>query len=300
MEPVLLILAAGMGSRYGGMKQIDAIGPSGETIMDYSIYDAKRAGIKKIVFVISRSAEKEFNEAIIKRYSGKTNIDYVIQDLSKTPAGISFNAVRVKPWGTGQAVLMGAEKIKEPFIVINADDFYGFDSFRVLTDYLVSLPADRQTEYGLAGFTLLNTLSENGSVSRAICEEDGRHFLKTITERFNIKRVRGVITFSENDMETPVDGNSITSLNMWGFTPSLFPRLKEKFEAFLINNHESTGNEFLLPACIDELIKSNLAKVKIIKSNAEWFGLTYKEDKPYVVNRINQLIAAGDYPGNLF
>src|SRR6185295_2712533 len=209
MEPALLILAAGMGSRYGGLKQMDAIGPSGETIMDYSIYDARRAGIKKIVFVIKKESEKEFNDVIINKYRGKADIDYVIQDLSMMPEGITVNPSRIKPWGTCHAVLAGAEKIKGSFIVINADDFYGFDSYKVLVDYLLTLPPEKQNEYGLVGFVLENTLSENGSVSRGICEVDGKQYLETIAERTNISKLDNRIVYLENNQQITIDGNSI-------------------------------------------------------------------------------------------
>lgn len=299
MELSLLILAAGMGSRYGGLKQMDSIGPSGETIMDYSIYDAQRAGIKKMVFVIKKELENDFNEVIVKKYKNKADIDYVIQDLSKVPQGITLNPSRAKPLGTAHAVLMGEEKIKGPFIVINADDFYGANSFKVLTDHFSGL-ADKKNEYALVGFSLKNTLSENGAVSRGVCEVDSQQYLKTVTEKTNISRTSGKLISNEANSQLELDENTIVSMNMWGFTESVFQKLNTLLKTFLEANKESLTKEIYLPSCIDDLIKTNFAKVKVLKSDSEWFGLTYKEDQASSVERINKLITAGEYPKNLF
>jgi len=300
MKPSLLILAAGMGSRYGGLKQMDGIGPSEEIIMDYSIFDAQRAGIQKIIFVIKKELEKDFKDVIIKKYKGKADIDYVIQDLSKIPSGIALDPNRVKPLGTAHAVLMGAEKIKGSFIVINADDFYGSNSFKVLADHLTGLTSDKKNEYALVGFSLKNTLSENGVVSRGVCEVDGQHYLKTVTEKTSIARTNGKLISNEVNSQVELDENTTVSMNMWGFTESVFPRLNSMLKTFLEANEESLTKEMYLPSCIDELIKINFAKVKVLKSDSEWFGLTYKEDRVSAVNRINKLIALGLYPNNLF
>jgi UTP-glucose-1-phosphate uridylyltransferase len=306
MKTTLLILAAGMGSRYGGLKQMDSIGPSGETIMDYSVFDAISAGITKVVFVIKREFEKDFNDVIIKKYEGKINIDYVFQELSGFTDGIKINPERVKPWGTSHAVLSAADMIKEHFIVINADDFYGLDSFKIVHDYLSVIPNETSNSelrtpnlYAMAGYKLKETLSENGAVTRAVCELDDEQYLKTIVERFKIKRQDNIVINIENNIELEIDEDSLVSMNMWGFTPSIFDKFKEMFRQFIEKNYDNTSAEFLLPACINEIIESGFAKVKVLKTQSEWFGLTYKEDKPAVVKRINQLIASGQYPANV-
>ena len=300
MQPTLLILAAGMGSRYGGLKQLDGIGPNGETIMDYSIYDAKRAGFGKVVFVIRKSLEQDFKEKIFSKYEGFIDIDYVFQELDNLPEGCSVPEGREKPWGTAHAVMVAEEKIKEPFAVINADDFYGADSFTVMASFLQALDTENNYTYCLLAYKLKNTLSEHGSVSRGICELDKNKFLEKVVEHTKIYRENGKILSEFNGEIVELREDAPTSMNLMGFTPSAFEYLKQYFRTFFDENHDNLKAEFYLPVFLTNVIKSGQGKVKVLPSNERWFGVTYQEDRPIVVESIKEKVANGEYPQKLF
>ncbi|MCC8088605.1 MAG: nucleotidyltransferase [Rikenellaceae bacterium] len=301
MKPTLLVLAAGMGSRYGSLKQMDGIGPNNEAIIDYSIYDAIRAGFGKVVFVIRHSFEKEFKEVFNKdRFNGKIDVELVFQELDKLPDGFAVPEGREKPWGTNHALLMGAEVIKEPFAVINADDFYGAEAYKTIGDYLVSL-ADSKNRYCMVGYMLENTLSEHGSVSRGICETDSNDNLTNVVERtYIIKEGDEVLYKDENDILKPIDAKSKVSMNMFGFSPDYFDYSKDYFPKFLKENQSNLKAEFFIPLMVNELISSGKAEMKVLSSDAKWFGVTYKEDKPAVIEKLNGLIEKGVYPQKLW
>jgi choline kinase len=300
MKPTLIILAAGMGSRYGSLKQVDPVGPAGETILEYSVYDAIRAGFGKVVFVIRRDIEKDFNEIFINKLKKFIEIDYVFQELDMVPSGITVPADRIKPWGTGHAVLVAAKAIKEPFAVINADDYYGSDAYKKLSVYLSGLSID-SSSYAMVGFDLNNTLSEHGLVSRGVCETDTNDNLISVTERTKIGRdLKGVAYKDENDQSVYISDKSIVSMNFWGFTPLFFSQLEKHFREFIKMNAGNIKAELYLPFVVDELIKQKLATVKVLHSNDKWFGVTYKEDKPLVVAKIKELIEKGVYPSPLW
>ena len=299
MNPTLLILAAGLGSRYGGVKQMDKIGPSGESIIDYSIFDAIKAGFNKVVFVLNPKIEKEFKEIYEPRLKGKIKTEYVLQEITNIPEGIKFNPERIKPWGTGHAVLMAKDAIHEPFAVINADDFYGRDAYFVMSNFLQNVK-NNQTNYAMVGYLLKNTLSDFGSVSRGICATDEKGFLTDVVERTNIERKGNQVVYTDEGKEIPIDENSLVSMNFWGFTPAFFPQLERDFKKFIIENADKLKAEFYIPLVINNLIKTGEATVKVLKSEAQWFGVTYKEDKPITVKQINNLIKAGVYPKNLW
>ena len=296
MKPTLVILAAGMGSRYGSLKQVDPVGPSGETILEYSVYDAIRAGFGKVVFVIRRDIENDFKEIFINKLKKHIDIEYVFQELNMVPAGINVPAERVKPWGTGHAVMVAASKIKEPFAVINADDYYGADAYKKMADYLSKLN-NSETSYSMVGFELDNTLSEHGLVSRGVCEEDANANLISVVERTKIGRdEKGVAYKDADDKSVYISDKSIVSMNFWGFTPVFFKQLEQNFQEFIKNNYTNLKAEFFLPFVVDDLIKAKQASVKVLRSTDRWFGVTYKEDKPLVVAKVKELVAAGVYP----
>lgn len=300
MKPTLLILAAGMGSRYGSLKQVDPVGPSGETILEYSVYDAIRAGFGKVVFVIRKDIENDFKEIFIDKLRNHIEVDYCFQDISMVPAGTVVPADRVKPWGTSHAVLVAAGKVNEPFAVINADDYYGADAYKKMADYLSKL-SNTANAYSMVGFDLNNTLSEHGSVSRGICEVDGNSLLVGVTERTKICRdAQGVAYFDAEDKPVYVDEQSIVSMNFWGFTPAFFKQLDVNFEKFIAKNSDNLKAEFFLPIIVDDLIKEKAATLTVLRSTDRWFGVTYKEDKPVVVAKIKDLVAKGVYPANLW
>ncbi len=300
MKPTLFVLAAGMGSRYGGLKQLDGLGPNGETIMDYSIYDAIRAGFGKVVFVIRQSFEKDFREVVINKFKNLIDTDVVFQDISNIPEGCTYNPEREKPWGTNHAVLMGKDVIKEPFAVINADDFYGKESFQVLADFLRSVEG-KQNEYCMVGYHVGNTLSESGSVSRGICVVDENNNLKTVVERTHIEEKGGKIIFiDEKNEEVSIPSNTPVSMNMWGFTPDYFDYSVEYFKDFLAENGQKLKSEFYIPLAVNNLIVSEKATCKVLDTTSKWFGVTYAEDRPQVVLKINELIRKGIYPEKLF
>jgi NDP-sugar pyrophosphorylase family protein len=292
-EPTLLVLAAGMGSRYGGLKQMDPIGAHGETIIDYSIYDAMRAGFQNVVFVIRRDIERQFREIIGARFEKKIAVEYVFQELDKLPSAFSLPADRTKPWGTGHAILMAADLIRGPFAAINADDFYGANSFRILAGHLKSASPD----FAMIGFILRNTLSEFGSVARGVCRTTRDGTLESVTEITKIERDGTGATAAGKPLR--LTGDETVSMNMWGFTPSLFGELGERFEAFLAKHGHEEKSEFYIPSAVNELIQAHRASVKVLHTPDSWFGVTYREDRPFVVNGIRGLIARGEYPEKL-
>lgn len=297
-KPSLLIMAAGLGSRYGSLKQIDPVGPSGEAIIDYSVYDAVRAGFDKVVFVIRKNIEDEFRNSLLKRFEKFTDIDYVFQELDMLPEPYSLPAERIKPWGTAHAVLMAKGKINQPFAAINADDFYGMDAFRKMANHLQS--QGMETDYSMVGYDLEKTLSEHGSVSRGVCSLDSDGYLKTIKERTHIRREGREIVFEENGQKFPLDRNTKVSMNFWGFTPTIFRQIERGFKEFLSKNISELKSEYYIPALVDELIKSGNGRVNVLTSKARWFGVTYREDREMVINEIRKLVDAGDYPENLW
>lgn len=299
MQPTLFILAAGMGSRYGGLKQIDGLGPNGEAILDYSVFDALRAGFGKIVFVIRKDFEDDFRRIVLSKYEGKVPCELCFQSVDKVPEGCSYNLERTKPWGTNHAVLMGRELIHEPFAVINADDFYGKESFQVLADYLRSVEG-KQGEYCMVGYRVCNTLSENGSVSRGVCTTDSNDLLTDVIERTNIENKNGTIVYTEDGVDTPLDPNTPVSMNMWGFTPEYFEYSEEAFRTFLAERGQELKSEYYIPTLVNQLISYGKATCKVLDTTSKWFGVTYSEDRPQVVIKINQLIKEGVYPEKLF
>jgi hypothetical protein len=296
-KPTLLVLAAGMGSRYGGLKQIDPVGPSGETIIDYSIFDAVRAGFGKLVFVIRQDIESAFREAIGARFEKRLPVEYVFQELNKLPEGFSIPPNRTKPWGTGQAILMADDVIREPFAAINADDFYGANSFRVLAEHLKSGSPD----YSMVGFTLRNTLSEFGSVARGACEVGPDGYLRGVRELTKIERDgnRAKYTDASGAMQR-LTGDEPVSMNMWGFTTGLFPHLREQLTEFLKRHGQEEKSEFYIPLVVNDLVSAGKERCKVLRTNDAWFGVTYREDRPFVVEGIRKLIARGDYPQKLW
>ena len=296
-KPTLLVLAAGMGSRYGGLKQIDPVGPAGEAIIDYSIYDALRAGFGKIVFVIRHDIERAFREAIGSKFEKRAPVEYVFQELDKVPAGFTIPANRQKPWGTGHAILMGADVIREPFAAINADDFYGAASHKILHDHLVSDSRD----YSMVGFALRNTLSEHGTVSRGVCACDSNGYLKTIAEFTKVEQDgAGAKGVDETGVARKLTGDEIVSMNLWGFPPTLFGHLHEMFADFLEERGSDARAEFYIPSAINALITSGKARLKVLQTPDSWFGITYRQDQPHVAASIRALVARGDYPSPLW
>ena len=299
MKPTLFVLAAGMGSRYGGLKQMDGLGPNGETIMDYSIFDAVRAGFGKVVFVIRHSFADDFKANIASRYKNVVPVEIVYQELDYLPEGFTLNPERVKPWGTNHAVLMGKDVIKEPFAVINADDFYGRESFEVIADFLQKA-TDKKNEYCMVGYRIGNTLSESGSVARGICQTDEQGYLTSVVERTQIERIDGKVMFKEGDTWTEVEENAPVSMNMWGFTPDYFEYSEKRFIQFLRENADNIKAEYFIPLMVNDLIQSKTASVKVLDTPSKWFGVTYAQDRPDVVAKIEALIKKGEYPEKLF
>ena len=299
MKPTLFILAAGMGSRYGGLKQIDGLGPNGETIMDYSVFDALRAGFGKIVFVIRKDFEDAFRKAVLSKYEDKVPCEVCFQSIDKVPEGCTYTPERQKPWGTNHAVLMGREVINEPFAVINADDFYGKESFEVLADFPRSVEG-KKNEYCMVGYRVKNTLSEHGSVSRGVCVTDKDGYLTDVVERTKIEEVGDKIVFTEDGVDTVIAPHTPVSMNMWGFTPEYFDYSLDAFKRFLAEHGQELKSEFYIPTLVNELIKAGKASCKVLDTTAKWFGVTYSEDRPQVVMKINELINKGVYPHKLF
>jgi len=299
MQPTLLILAAGMASRYGSMKQIQGFGPSGETIMDYSIYDAIRAGFKKVVFIIREEFGEDFKNIFEPKLKGRIELDYVYQNLQAFIDGYSVPQERTKPWGTAHAVLCAKTAIKEPFAVINADDFYGRDSFEKAVKFLATECNEKL--YSIIGYELAKTLSENGSVSRGVCEVDKNNNLVSIAERVKIYRgSNNKITYEEADKKFEVPDDSKVSMNFWCFDPSVFSFIEKIFLEFLSKNSGNPKAEFFIPIIGDQFISEGKGKIKVIPTDAQWFGVTYKEDAPEVLASLNRLIKQGEYPSNLW
>ncbi len=288
----LLVMAAGMGSRYGGLKQLDPMGPSGETIIDYSVYDAVQAGFTKAVFIIRKEFESEFREKVTDKYSDSIKVEFVFQDLHDLPNGFECSQGREKPWGTGHAILSASDLIHEPFAAINADDFYGRESYQKLTGYYQS----GETGLSMVAYRLENTLSSFGGVTRGVCSIMGND-LSSVIETSNVKRTESGLS---SDGEVDLDGSEPVSVNMWGFTPKLFDYLNEMFIDFLKKEGSDLKSEFLIPSVINDLIQSGQESVHVLRSDSQWFGVTYREDKPYVMSEIAKMVENGDYPSQLF
>lgn len=301
MKPTLFVLAAGMGSRYGGLKQLDPLGPDGETIMDYSIYDAIQAGFGKIVFVIRKDFEADFREKVLKKYEGHIPVEVVFQSTDALPEGYTCPADRTKPWGTNHAVLMGADVINEPFAVINADDFYGRDAFEVIAKEL-SRDHDREGDYCMVGFRVGNTMTENGSVSRGVCTKNGEGLLTSVVERTAIEydKDHNITFVDENGEKQTLDPVTPVSMNLWGFTPDYFKYSLREFKKFLDEKLDTPKSEFYIPIAVDTLINSGEATVKVLDTTSKWFGVTYSADRPAVVEKFAKLHADGVYPTPLF
>ncbi|MBD5329480.1 MAG: nucleotidyltransferase [Bacteroides sp.] len=299
MKPTLFILAAGMGSRYGGLKQLDGLGPNGETIMDYSVYDALRAGFGKIVFVIRKDFEKDFREKIISKYEGHVPVEVVFQSLDALPEGFTPDPERTKPWGTGQAVLMGKDAIKEPFAVINADDYYGPESFKLLADALKDMEG-KKNEYFMVGFNIENTLSENGGVSRGLCTVDADGYLTDVTECHGIERKDGKLIQVVEGKETDFPENANVSMNLWGFTPDYFDYSEKAFVDFLSKHSKELKSEFYIPTVVNDLIKAGTIRLKVLETPSKWFGVTYAADRQATVDMFRKLTDEGVYPSPLF
>ncbi|MCQ2242839.1 MAG: nucleotidyltransferase [Bacteroidaceae bacterium] len=303
MKPTLVLLAAGMGSRYGGLKQLDTLGPNGETIMDYSIYDAIQAGFGKIVWIIRKDFEEDFRKQVLSKYEGKIPCELCFQGIDCLPEGFSVPKGRVKPWGTNHAVLMAKDVVKEPFCVINCDDFYNRDCFMVIGKFLSELEEGAKNKYAMVGFRVGNTLSENGTVSRGICSTDESGNLTTVVERTKIERRDGKVQYiDDNDEWTSVEDNTPVSMNVWGFTPDYFEYSEEYFKEFLSDpkNMENIKSEFFIPLMVNKLINEGTATVKVLDTTSKWFGVTYTEDRPGTVERIQNLVNEGVYPSPLY
>ena len=303
MKPTLFLLAAGMGSRYGGLKQLDTLGPHGETIMDYSIYDAINAGFGKLVFVIRKDFEEDFRRIVLTKYEGHIPCELVFQALDALPEGFTCPADRTKPWGTNHAVMMGKDAIKEPFAVLNCDDFYDRDAFQVMGKWLSNLPEGSTGKYAMVGFRVGNTLSESGTVSRGICENDENNLLTSVVERTKIQRFDGVVKYLDDNNEwVAIPDTTPVSMNFWGFTPDYFQHSEEYFKTFLSDpkNMENLKSEFFIPLMVDKLINDATATVEVLDTNSKWFGVTYPEDRQSVVDKIKALVDAGEYPAKLF
>lgn len=296
MKPTLLVLAAGMGSRYGGLKQMDGVGPNGEAILDYSVTDAIRAGFGKVVFVIRQSFADDFKKVFNKEhFKNQIEVEYVFQELDKLPEGFSVPEGREKPWGTNHAILMAKDVINEPFAIINADDFYGADAFRVISDYLSQLD-NSKGNYCMVGYKLENTLSENGSVSRGVCEMDAQGLLLGMTERTAISRTANGIEYKDTDGSMhPLASDATVSMNLFGFTPDYFGESEKLFVTFLKEKGQEMKSEYYIPYAVNTFIANGYAKMKVLKTTAQWFGVTYKEDRPSVVARLKELHDQGIY-----
>ena len=300
MKPTLLILAAGMGSRYGSLKQMDGLGPNGEAIIDYSIFDAIRAGFGKVVFVIRHSFADTFKEHFrAEKFSDDVEFEFVYQELDNLPEGYTVPEGRQKPWGTNHAVMMAAGVIDGPFAVINSDDFYGRSSYETMAAYLRSIEGT-EGQYAMVGYHLENTLSDFGTVSRGICGVDKDNKLTTVTERTAIARSGGVVYYIEDETKHELNPASYVSMNFWGFTPDYFVHSERIFKQFLDENKDNLKAEYFIPYIADKLILENLASVKVLDCDAKWFGVTYKEDRPFTVEKIKALIAAGEYPEKIW
>lgn len=300
LKPTLLILAAGMGSRYGGLKQVDGVGPNGEAIIDYSIFDAIRAGFGKVVFVIRKDIETAFKEKISSRWEGKISLEHVFQQPEfGVPPDLLPNLKREKPWGTAHAVLAAKNVIKEPFAVINADDYYGIQAYQKMADFLNGQCAPRL--FSMMGYVLGRTLSDHGTVSRGVCKMDGHHYLTTVTERHKIRRQENGIFFTDEDgLDVLLSDNSLVSMNFWGFHPSIFEIIKRDFEQYARENLENPKSEFYIPTIVNRMIDEEGLKLLVIPNDDQWYGVTYREDKPIVEDAILEMVQKGLYPSVLW
>ncbi|MEG2819577.1 MAG: nucleotidyltransferase [Muribaculaceae bacterium] len=301
MKPTLFVLAAGMGSRYGGLKQLDGLGPNGETIMDYSIYDAIRSGFGKIVFVIRKDFEEDFRTKILSKYENHIPVEVVFQSINDMPQGITCPPERTKPWGTNHALLMGKDVIKEPFAIINADDFYGRHSFEVLAKEL-STTTDTTGKYCMVGYRIGNTLSESGTVARGICETNSDGYLTSVVERTAIgwNNSKQISFKDETGTEQIVADHTPVSMNMWGLTPDYFKQSEDYFIRFVKANANNLKAEFYIPLLVNEMVEKRQATVKVLDTSSKWFGVTYAADRQGVVDKIATLITTGEYPNKLF
>jgi dTDP-glucose pyrophosphorylase len=298
-KPTLVILAAGMGSRYGGLKQIDSFTPEGDTIIDFSLYDALQAGFGKFVFIIRKSFEKEFKEIFNKKLEGKAEVAYVYQELENVPDKY-INPERTKPWGTGHALLMAKDAVKENFAIINADDFYGKEAFEVMAKSLME-KNNESYEFNTMAYLLKNTVSDHGFVSRGECQVNEKGYLTDVTERTHIEKIAGKLMRKDDEgLFIPIDENTVVSMNFWGFTPKCFEFGEKLFEEFLESNKENLKAEFYIPSVVNEILKSGIASVEVLQSDAKWFGVTYKEDKEIVQKAIGELKKQNVYPRNLW
>lgn len=298
-EKTLLVLAAGMGSRYGGLKQMDAFGPNGETIIDYSIYDAIEAGFTKVVFIVRAYFKEDFESVFNKKFGDRIQLEYVTQELDNIPEGFQVNPDREKPWGTMHAVLVASEKIKEPFCVINGDDYYGKDAFKIGAAFFEE--NKDENKYSVISYMLSNTLSEHGTVNRGVCNvnEDGNLIDIKECVKIGINEDKS-ISYPEDGRDIPLEAETLVSMNLFAFYPSLFEHAGALFESFLKERGRELKSEFYIPSALDSLIKSDTIKVAVLKSSSKWFGVTYKEDKPIVVAKLNKLIEEGVYPLKLW
>lgn len=297
----LLVLAAGMGSRYGGLKQLDAVGPNGETVIDYSVFDAIRAGFKKVVFIIREDFKKEFQSSIGNKFQSQIEVEYAYQKLEVLPTGYSLAQDREKPWGTGHAILSAKQVVNEPFAVINADDFYGKLAYQKIFQYLSTVSIDSSpSRFCMVGYPLINTLSEFGSVSRGICIVSDQNKLESVNELTCIQKIENeIVNEGEFQKRQVLSGDEVVSMNMWGFTPQLFSQLEKLFSEFLSENIDNLSSEFYIPFAVDNLIQSNIATVEVLETTEQWFGVTYKEDKSYVQSAVYNLIESGEYPSKI-
>ena len=300
IKPTLLVLAAGMGSRYGSLKQMDGVGPNGEAIIDYSVYDAIRAGFGKVVFVIRRDFAQDFKDIVISKFENKIPVEIVYQDITALPEGFTPNPERVKPWGTNHAILMGKDVVKEPFAVINGDDFYGYESFQVLADQLVSMTG-KKGEYCMVGFPVKNTLSESGTVSRGVCQTNAAGNLESIEEHTKIESINGsIVNHNDDGTEKVIAPDTPVSMNMWGFTPDYFANSEGIFTSLLEKNINELKAEFYIPFVIDSIIKQGIGRCEMLSTSSRWFGVTFQEDRPGVVAKFQEFADQGIYPTPLY
>jgi dTDP-glucose pyrophosphorylase len=297
-KPALLILAAGLGSRYGSLKQIEPVGPGGEAILDYSVYDAIRAGFGKVVFVIKRDIEADFREVLLKRFEDRIDTAYVFQEPDMLPEGYSLPPERKKPWGTAHAILTAENSINSPFAAINADDFYGSEAFTEMQKFLAG--EINETNYSMIGYKLRNTLSLHGTVARGVCDTDDNDYLRSVSELTSIKRENGRIVYYENDESFVLSEDSVVSMNMWGFTPTIFSQIRQRFPAFLDENSDDPKAEYFISSLVDKLISAGEARVKVLHCDADWFGITYREDRDAARKSILEKINSGIYPAELW
>ncbi len=298
MKPTLLVLAAGMGSRYGGLKQLDDVGPAGETIIDYAVYDAMQTGFGKVVFVIRESFETAFREQITTKFKDQIPVHFVHQEVNTPIEGIEDLPERTKPWGTAHAVLMAAPVIQEPFAVVNADDFYGRDSFQVMSNFLSEKAAT--SHYCMVGFVLKNTLSKNGSVSRGVCSMDASNMLQDVVERTKIQRDEGQVVYVDQTTKYPLSEEALVSMNLWGFHPSIFEHIRQQFIEFVAANREQPKAEFYIPLVVNQLLQTVEAQVSVLPTTEQWYGVTYKEDKASVQQSLAKLAEQGRYPNPIW